>query len=148
MTSSDAAPPPTPSGAWPPGERHRLAAVGLLPATGHATVVRVIAPLVAVGSIGEARLAGARQLGALVSLVVAVLLLPLIAVLDAAVLRSPRPLWRQVRRGDLGDAKVDRTVGGRAPLHRLLGGRLRGLTLSSSHMCVTVGGVTAGVGAA
>ncbi|SHF36370.1 HoxN/HupN/NixA family nickel/cobalt transporter [Streptoalloteichus hindustanus] len=114
----------------------RPVGVGFFFAMGHSTVVLVLALLVAVaaGSVAEDQLDGAKEVGGVVALVVAVLFLLLVAVLNGAVLRSLLRLWRQVRDGRLTDDEVDRVLVDRGLLNRLLGGRLRRLIRSSWHM--------------
>jgi high-affinity nickel-transport protein len=69
-----------------------------------------------------------------VSTVVAMSFLALVAVLNALVLRGIVGCWRDLRRGRLDEAHLERQLLDRGLVNRVLGGRARALIRSSWHM--------------
>lgn len=114
----------------------RPVGVGFFFAMGHSTVVLGLALVVALaaGTVHESDLAGFKSVSGIVALLVAMVFLLIVAALNGAVLRNLSRLWRDVRRGNLAQPELERTLLDRGLLNRLLGGRFRTLIRSSWHM--------------
>ncbi|MFM9499665.1 HoxN/HupN/NixA family nickel/cobalt transporter [Streptomyces galilaeus] len=113
----------------------RPVGVGFFFAMGHSTVVLVIALIVALAAGAAGTGIGAfRQIGGLVSQIVAMLFLLLVAVLNAMVLTGIVGLWRRMAKGSLDPRQLELHLLNRGLMNRILGGRARGLIRSSWHM--------------
>lgn len=113
----------------------RPVGVGFFFALGHSTVVLALALVVAAtaGAAGRG-VETFRQVGSLLSQVVAMTFLLLVAVLNALVLLGMLRLWRRLARGELAAAQLDRLLVNQGLLNRILGRRARSLIRSSWHM--------------
>ncbi len=114
----------------------RPVGVGFFFSLGHSSVVLALAFIVAIaaGAADSAGVAQFREIGGVVSLVVAASFLLLVAALNAVVLRGVHRLWRRVRSGSVTEAEVDVQLLNRGLLNRILGGRAQSLIKSSWHM--------------
>ncbi len=114
----------------------RPVGVGFFFAMGHSSVVVALALLVAVaaGAASSASLESWRAIGGVVSTVVAMTILGLVAVLNALVLKGIVGSWRDLRRGRLDEAELERQLVNRGLVNRILGGRARTLIKHSWHM--------------
>src|SRR4051812_12845552 len=110
----------------------RPVGVGFFFAMGHSTVVLVIALIVALaaGAAGTG-IDAFRQIGGLVSQIVAMLFLLLVAVLNAMVLTGIVGLWRRMTEGRLDQRQLELHLLNRGLMNRILGKRTRGLIRSS-----------------
>ena len=114
----------------------RPVGVGFFFAMGHSSVVVALALVVAVaaGAASSASLESWRAIGGVVSTVVAMTFLGLVAVLNALVLKGIVRSWRDLRRGRLDEAELERQLLNRGLVNRILGGRARTLIKHSWHM--------------
>jgi high-affinity nickel-transport protein len=110
--------------------------VGFFFSLGHSSVVLVLALVVAIaaGAADSAGVTRFREVGGVVSLVVAAGFLLLVAALNAVVLRGVHRLWQRVRTGTVTEQEVDLQLLNRGLLNRMLGGRAQSLIRSSWHM--------------
>jgi high-affinity nickel-transport protein len=113
----------------------RPVGVGFFFAMGHSTVVLVLALFVALaaGAVGSG-VDTFREVGGIVSQVVAMSFLLLVAALNSIVLAGVVTLWRRMTRGQLDERELERQLLNRGLLNRILGRRARGLIRSSWHM--------------
>jgi nickel/cobalt transporter (NiCoT) family protein len=114
----------------------RPVGLGFFFAMGHSSVVVALALVVALaaGAATEGRVDAVREVGGVVSKVVAMSFLALVAGLNALVLRGIVGLWRALRAGRLDERELELALLDRGLLNRLLGGRARTLIRSSWHM--------------
>ena len=114
----------------------RPVGVGFFFAMGHSSVVVILGLVVALaaGLAGSSTIDGFREVGGAVSTVVAMVFLGLVAVLNAMVLVGIVGSWRQLRRGALDEAELERRLLNRGLVNRILGGRARALIRHSWHM--------------
>lgn len=110
----------------------RPVGVGFFFAMGHSTVVLALALLVAFAATSVSD--GLRENLGTVAVLVAMTFLLLVAYLNSVVLRNIIGLWRGLRRGQLDEVALERTLLDRGLLNRLLGGRARTFIRSSWHM--------------
>ncbi|MGP4088888.1 HoxN/HupN/NixA family nickel/cobalt transporter [Streptomyces sp. KR55] len=113
----------------------RPVGVGFFFAMGHSTVVLALALVVALaaGATG-AGVDTFRQVGGLVSRIVAVVFLLLVAGLNIVVLAGVLGLWRHLAEGRLDRRELELRLLDRGLLNRMFGRRTRGLIRSSWHM--------------
>ncbi|MEU7876785.1 HoxN/HupN/NixA family nickel/cobalt transporter [Microbispora bryophytorum] len=113
----------------------RPVGVGFFFALGHSTVVLVLALIVALaaGAAGHG-VESFRQVGGLVSQLVAMSFLLLVAVLNGLVLAGLIGLWRRMAYGRIDRGELELQLLNRGLMNRLLGDRVRGLIRSSWHM--------------
>jgi len=114
----------------------RSLGVGFFFAMGHSSVVLALT-ITAVAAAGSTRSAGGtalRAYGGIAAAVTGMAFLLLVAALNTMVLAGMIGLWRQLARGGLDEAGLERHLRGRGLLNRLLGRRARGLVRSSWHM--------------
>jgi len=114
----------------------RPVGVGFFFAMGHSSVVVALSLIVAVAA-GAASVSGVdaiRAVGGTTSTVVAMVFLGLVAVLNALVLKGIVGSWRDLRRGRLDEAELERQLLNRGLVNRILGGRARRLIKHSWHM--------------
>ncbi|MFD2416511.1 HoxN/HupN/NixA family nickel/cobalt transporter [Amycolatopsis pigmentata] len=113
----------------------RPVGVGFFFAMGHSTVVLVLALVVALaaGAAGGG-VSAFRQVGGLVSQLVAMLFLLLVAVLNVIVLAGVIGLWRQMAGGRLDRQELELRLLNHGLLNRVLGRRARRFVRSSWHM--------------
>jgi high-affinity nickel-transport protein len=114
----------------------RPVGVGFFFAMGHSSVVVILGLIVALaaGLASSSSIEGFREVGGTVSTVVAMVFLGLVAVLNAMVLVGIVGSWRQLRRGQLDEAELERQLLNRGLVNRILGGRARMLIKHSWHM--------------
>ncbi len=114
----------------------RPVGVGFFFAMGHSSVVVVLSLIVAVaaGAAAAGQVDAFREIGGTVSTVVAMVFLGLVAVLNALVLKGIVGSWRDLRRGRLDEADLERQLLNRGLVNRILGGRARTLIKHSWHM--------------
>ncbi|NYD37049.1 HoxN/HupN/NixA family nickel/cobalt transporter [Actinomycetospora corticicola] len=114
----------------------RPVGVGFFFAMGHSSVVVVLSLVVAVaaGAAAAGQVDAFREIGGTVSTVVAMVFLGLVAVLNALVLKGIIGSWRDLRRGRLDEADLERRLLNRGLVNRILGGRARTLIKHSWHM--------------
>jgi high-affinity nickel-transport protein len=112
----------------------RPVSVGFFFAMGHSTVVLVLALVVAAAAGATAGVDAVRQVGGVVSQLVAMSFLLLVAALNAIVLTGVSQLWRRMTRGELDERELDLQLANRGLVNRILGPRARGLIRSSWHM--------------
>ena len=114
----------------------RPVGVGFFFAMGHSSVVVVLSLVIAVaaGAATSSEVHAFRDVGGTVSTVVAMVFLGLVAVLNAMVLFGITKLWRELRRGRLEEAELERQLLNRGLVNRILGGRARTLIRHSWHM--------------
>jgi high-affinity nickel-transport protein len=114
----------------------RPVGVGFFFAMGHSAVVVVLALVVALvaGAAAADETDRFREIGGVVSAIVAAGFLALVAVLNAMVLRGIARAWRDLRRGELDEQQVEAHLLQRGLINRMLGGRARNLVRSSWHM--------------
>ena len=114
----------------------RPVGVGFFFAMGHSSVVVVLSLVVAIvaGAAGSAQFDQFRVVGGAVSTVVAMVFLALVAALNATVLVGIVGLWRDMRRGRLDEAEMERRLLERGLVNRLLGGRAQVWIKHSWHM--------------
>ena len=114
----------------------RPVGVGFFFAMGHSSVVVALSVIVAVaaGAAGASQVDTWREVGGTVSTVVAMVFLGLVAVLNALVLKGIVSSWRDLRRGRLDEADLERRLLERGLVNRILGGRARSLIRHSWHM--------------
>jgi high-affinity nickel-transport protein len=114
----------------------RPVGVGFFFAMGHSSVVVVLSLVVAVaaGAAGATQVDAWREVGGTISTVVAMVFLALVAVLNALVLKGIVGSWRDLRRGRLDEADLERQLLNRGLVNRILGGRARALIKHSWHM--------------
>ncbi|HEY4459303.1 MAG TPA: HoxN/HupN/NixA family nickel/cobalt transporter [Pseudonocardiaceae bacterium] len=114
------------------GDGKRPVSVGFWFALGHATVVLVMAVLIAVGAHVVGRLtnqdSGAHETLRLISTGVSGLFLYLIAVLNLAVLVGIMRVWRSMRRGTFDEAELEAHLANRGFFNRFLGRLTRAIT--------------------
>jgi high-affinity nickel-transport protein len=114
----------------------RPVGVGFFFAMGHSSVVVALSLVVAVaaGTASAGSLGALREVGGVVSKLVAMLFLALVAVLNAIVLLGIVRLWRQLRQGRLDERELELQLLNRGLVNRILGRRARTLIRSSWHM--------------
>ncbi len=114
----------------------RPVGVGFFFAMGHSSVVVVLSLIVAVaaGAAAAGQVDAFREIGGTVSTVVAMVFLGLVAVLNTLVLKGIVGSWRDLRRGRLDEADLERQLLNRGLVNRILGGRARTLIKHSWHM--------------
>jgi high-affinity nickel-transport protein len=114
----------------------RPVGVGFFFAMGHSSVVLVLSLVVAAAASAASagQVEGWREVGGVVSSVVAMSFLALVAVLNAMVLRGIIGSWRALRRGELDERQLELQLLNRGLVNRILGGRARTLIRASWHM--------------
>ncbi|MDR7300663.1 HoxN/HupN/NixA family nickel/cobalt transporter [Haloactinomyces albus] len=114
----------------------RPVSTGMWFALGHASVVMFLALAVAFVA-GAAAQGWAEQVGAHTAVIVdmaVVLVVGVLAVLNALVLRDTIRLLRRARRGEVDEAEVEQVLGRRGLLARVLRGRMRRFVSRSWHL--------------